>query len=234
MEGQVVPLLRDLLSHIISLSATPAVIGVFVTAGLLVVSRDWRLNLIALAVQYLFVALLMTQIIRLEMAAVKALIGWLICLAFYLTEQQAKSLTRASGERADLSFQGWAAARLDGWRRQGISVRAAFGFLATVVVAVAAYAAMSAIPITQVPEEFALACYLLGGLGVLLLGLSQDPLRVGVGILMFLSGFDLFYVALEPSLVVTGLLGSISFVMALGMAYLKTIQAATSEEEADA
>jgi hypothetical protein len=226
-----VPLLGDLLSRALSLSATPAVIGVFVTAGLLVVSQDWRLNLIALAVQYFFVALLMTQVIRLEMAAVKALIGWLICLAFYLTEQQAKSLTRASGERSDLSLQGWFAARLHGWRRQGISVRAAFGFLATVMVAVAAYAVASAIPISQVPEEFALACYSLSGLGILLLGLSQDPLRVGVGILMFLSGFDLLYVALEPSLVVTGLLGSISFVVALGMAYLKTIQATIIEEE---
>jgi hypothetical protein len=189
------------------------------------------LNLIALAVQYFFVALLMTQVIRLEMAAVKALIGWLICLAFYLTEQQAKSLTRASGERSDLSLQGWFEARLDGWRRQGISVRAGFGFMAAVVVSVGAYAARSALPLPQVPEGFVLACYLLGGLGILLLGLSQDPLRVGVGMLMFLSGFDLFYVVLEPSLVVTGLLGSISFVIALGMAYLKTIQAATSDEE---
>jgi hypothetical protein len=103
--------------------------------------------------------------------------------------------------------------------------------MAAVVVSVAAVAAVSAIPISQVPEEFALACYLLVGLGILLLGLSQDPLRVGVGMLMFLSGFDLFYVVLEPSLVVTGLLGSISFVIALGMAYLKTIQAATSDEE---
>mgnify|MGYP001047132685 FL=1 len=225
------PLLNDLLARIVSFAAMPAVVGVFVTAGLLVVSRDWRLNLLALAVQYFFVALLMTQVIRLEVAAVKALIGWLICLAFYLTEQQAKSLTRASGERSDLSFQGWFEARLDGWRREGISVRAAFGFMAAVVVSVAAYAAVSAVPISQVPEEFALACYLLIGLGILLLGLSQDPLRVGVGMLMFLSGFDLFYVVLEPSLVVTGLLGSISFVIALGMAYLKTIQAATSDEE---
>lgn len=225
------PLLNDLLARIVSFAAMPAVVGVFVTAGLMVVSRDWRLNVIALAVQYFFVALLMTQVVRLELAAVKALIGWLICLAFYLTEQQVKSLTRASGERSDLSFQGWFEARVDGWRRQGISVRAAFGFMAAVVVSVAAVAAVSAIPISQVPEEFALACYLLVGLGILLLGLSQDPLRVGVGMLMFLSGFDLFYVVLEPSLVVTGLLGSISFVIALGMAYLKTIQAATSDEE---
>jgi len=229
-----VPLLNDLLAQVVSFAAMPAVVGVFVTAGLLVVSRDWRLNLIALAVQYFFVALLMTRVIRLEMAAVKALIGWLICLTFYLTEQQAKSLTRASGEESDLSFQSWFEARLAGWRRQGISVRAGFGFMAAVVVSVAAYAAQSALSIPQVPGEFVLACYLLGGLGILLLGLSQDPLRVGVGMLMFLSGFDLFYVALEPSLVVTGLMGSISFVIALGMAYLKTIQAATSEEETGA
>ncbi len=224
------PLLGELLTRLTSLAAMPAVIGVFITAGLLVVSRDWRLNLIALAVQYFFVALLMTQVIRLEMAAVKALIGWLICLVFYLTEQQAQSLTRASGETADLAFQDWFGARLEGWRRQGISARAGFGFMATVLIAVTAYAAVYAIPLPQVPEESARACYLLSGLGILLLGLSQDPLRVGVGILMFLSGFDLFYVALEPSLVVAGLLGSLSFVTALGMAYLKTIQAATIDE----
>jgi len=75
-----------------------------------------------------------------------------------------------------------------------------------------------------------LACYVLTGLGILLMGLSQDPLRVGVGILTFLSGFDLFYVALEPSLVVAGFLGVISFVIALGMAYLKAAEVASSGE----
>lgn len=101
--------------------------------------------------------------------------------------------------------------------------------MAAVMVAVVAYAVASSIPLPEVPEEIALTCYLLGGLGMLLLGLSEDPLRVGIGMLIFLSGFDLFYVALEQSLVVTGLLGSLSFVIALGAAYLKTLQATNTD-----
>ncbi len=227
------PLLTDLLARAAAFAALPAVVGALITAVLLVVSQDWRLNLLALAAQYFFIALLMTQVVRLEMAAVKALIGWLICLTFYLTEQQAKSLTRTAGERPGSSLQDWFSGRLEGWRQQGISAHSAFAFIATVVVGVTAYAAASAFPLPQLPGELPLVCYSLSGLGILLLGLSYDPLRVGVGLLMFLSGFDLFYVGLEPSLVVTGLLGAISFVMALGMAYLKTVHAASRAEESN-
>jgi hypothetical protein len=221
-----VPLLSDLLARVAFLAATPAVIGVFVTASLLVVSQDWRLNVIALAAQYFFVALLMTQLVRLEMAAVKGLIGWLVCLVFYLTEQQAQSLRRDVDSGSGVSVQNWFSARLEGWRSHGISARAAFGFLAALLVALTAYVAAFAIPLPQLPRGLSGVCYLLIGLGVLLLGLSQDPVRVGLGLLTFLSGFDLFYVALEPSLVVTGLVGSISFVITLGMAYLRTAHVA--------
>jgi hypothetical protein len=226
MEGRIVPLLTGLLARLAFLAATPAVIGVFVTATLLVVSQDWRLNVIALAGQYFFVTLLMTQLVRLEMAAVKGLIGWLVCLVVYLTEQQAQLLTRKSDGGSSLATRGWFAARLEGWKSHGVSARAAFGFLAAVLVALAAYAVSVAIPLPQLPPGLTGVCYLLTGLGVLLLGLSKDPIRVGLGLLTFLSGFDLFYVALEPSLVVTGLLGSISFVIALGMAYLRTAHVA--------
>jgi hypothetical protein len=208
------------------LATTPAVIGIFVTASLLVVSQDWRLNVIALAAQYFFLALLMTQLVRLELAAVKGLIGWLVCLVVYLTEQQAQLLTRDPDGRSSLSVQSWFRARLEGWRSKGISARAAFRFLAAILVAVTAYAVSFAIPLPQLPQGLTGVCYLLVGLGVLLLGLSQNPVRVGLGLLTFLSGFDLFYIALEPSLVVTGLLGSISFVIALGMAYLRTAHVA--------
>ncbi|MGD8967908.1 MAG: hypothetical protein PVI07_10415 [Anaerolineae bacterium] len=220
------PLLTDLLARVAFLAAAPAVIGVFVTASLLIVSQDWRLNVLALAGQYFFLALLMTQVVRVEMAAVKGLIGWLVCLVVYLTEQQAQLLTHDPDGASNLSVQSWVAARLEGWRSHGISARAAFGFLAALLVALTAYAVAAAIPLPQLPPGLTGVCYLLIGLGVLLLGLSQDPVRVGLGLLTFLSGFDLFYVALEPSLVVTGLLGSISFVIALGMAYLRTAHVA--------
>jgi hypothetical protein len=80
-----------------------------------------------------------------------------------------------------------------------------------------------------VSTGLALVCYILSGFGVLLLGLSDEPLRVGVGLLMFLSGFDLCYTALEPSLIVTGLLGAIMFVVALGTAYLKSSETVTGD-----
>lgn len=225
------PILDNLLAQAVLLAAMPSVIGVVVTATLLVVSQDWRLNIIALAMQYFFVGLLMTQVTRVEMAAVKGLIGWVICLAFYLTEQQAQSLLRAADSEEAVPLRDWFTARLEGWRQEGISARAAFNFMAAALIGVTAFVSSSTLPLPQVSQSLTLVCYVLCGLGILLTGLSQDPLRVGVGLLMFLSGFDLFYVALEPSLVVTGFLGAISFVIALGMAYLKAAEVASSGQE---
>lgn len=225
------PTLDSLLAQAAFLAALPSVVGVVITATLLVVSQDWRMNIIALATQYFFVGLLMTQVTRVEMAAVKGLIGWVICLTFYLTEQQAQSLLRSQRSEEAVPLRDWFAARLEGWRREGISARAAFSFMAATLIGVTAVVSSSTFPIPQVSQSMTLACYILGGLGILLIGLSQDPLRVGVGMLTFLSGFDLFYVALEPSLVVTGFLGAISFVTALGMAYLKAAEVASGGEE---
>lgn len=223
------PLLSDLLARVAFLAAAPAVLGVFIAASLLVVSQDWRLNVISLAVQYFFITLLMTQLVRLELAAVKALIGWLVCLVIYLTEQQAHLIARDSDGRSDLSVRDWFRARIQVWKSHGVSAQAAFRLLAALVVALTAYAVALAIPLPELSLGLTGVCYLVAGLGVLLIGLSQDSVRVGLGLLTFLSAFDLFYVSLEPSLVVTGLLGSLNFIIVLGMAYLRTAEVAGGE-----
>jgi hypothetical protein len=212
------PTLLDLVKSVSFLAAMPAVAGLLITAGVLVVSRDWRLNVIALTVQYFFVVLLLTRQIRLEVAAVKGLIGWLICMVFYLTERRAGALEQPS-EPEDAAPQRW--------RRWMLSARALFHLLAVILIAVAAYTAALRVPLpeTEVPRDITLACYLMVGLGVLLIGISEIPMQVGLGLLTFLSGFDLFYVALEPSLAVAGLLGAVSFLIALAAAYLRTAQA---------
>jgi hypothetical protein len=214
------PTLIDLLERISFLAAMPATVGILITAGLLVVSQDWRLNVIALAVQYLFVVLLLTRQIRLEVAAVKGLIGWLICMVFYLTERRASALARPAPEQGEAPSQQW--------RRWILSARASFHLLAGMLVAGAAYTAALRIPLPEVPADITVACYLLAGLGLLLIGLSEAPMQVGLGLLTFLSSFDLFYVALEPSLAVAGLLGADSFLIALATAYLRTVQVAAS------
>lgn len=216
------PTLLDLVKSVSFLAAMPAVAGLLITAGILVVSRDWRLNVIALTVQYFFVVLLLTRQIHLEVAAVKGLIGWLICMVFYLTERRADALERPAETEESAPIQRW--------RRWAMSARASFSLLAVILVTVAAYAAALRIPLpeTEVPRDITLACYILAGLGVLLIGISEAPMQVGLGLLTFLSGFDLFYVAIEPSLAVAGLLGGVSFLIALAAAYLRTVQAAAA------
>jgi len=216
------PTLIDLLARLSFLAAMPAVAGILITAGLLVVSRGWRLNVIALTLQYFFVVLLLTRLIRPEVAAVKGLIGWIICMVFYLTERRASALERS------VAAEG--AAQSQRWRRWVMSARASFCLLAGILVSVAAYTAVLRVPLPEVPADVTLACYLLAGLGLLLIGLSEAPMQVGLGLLTFLSGFDLFYVALEPSLAVAGLLGAVSFLIALATAQLRVAQVVAGGE----
>jgi hypothetical protein len=211
------PTLVDLLTRVSFLAAAPAVVGVFVTAGLLVVVREWRVNVLALTAQYFFVVLLLTQVIRLEVAAVKGLIGWMICMVFYLTERRASALRQPSTAQDAPVSQRWR-----GWL---MSAQAPFRLLAGLSIAVAAYTASLRIPLPEVPNDnITLACYVLAGFGLLLVGVGESPMQVGLGLLTFLSGFDLFYVALEPSLAVAGLLGAVSFLIALATAYLRAAQ----------
>jgi len=217
------PTLVDLLARVSFLAAMPAVAGILVTAGLLVVSRDWRLNVMALTLQYFFVVLLLTRLIRLEVAAVKGLVGWMVCMVLYLTERRADVIKQ--------SLEAEGTAESGHHRRWVMSARASFCLLAGLLVSVAAYTAALRIPLPEVPTDISLACYLLAGLGLLLIGLSDAPMQVGLGLLTFLSGFDLFYVALEPSLAVAGLLGAVSFLIALATAYLRIAQIVAGIEE---
>jgi hypothetical protein len=216
------PTLADFLARVSFLAAMPAVAGIFVTASILVVIREWRLNVMALTAQYFFVVLLLTRMIRLEVAAVKGLIGWLICMVFYLTERRASEIKQSENSKdADVSQ------RLTRWM---LSARSSFCLLAGILIAVAAYTAALRIPLPEVTPDITLACYQMVGLGLLLVGLSETPMQVGFGLLTFLSGFDLFYVALEPSLAVAGLLGAVSFLIALSTAYLRAAQIVAEEK----
>lgn len=58
------------------------------------------------------------------------------------------------------------------------------------------------------------------GLGLLQLGLSTGTLRVGLGLMTLLSGFEIAYIVVEPSLVVLALIGSVHIGFALVISYL--------------
>ena len=77
------------------------------------------------------------------------------------------------------------------------------------------------------PEQ-ALGALLLIGLGMLQLGLTAQPMRVVIGVLTILSGFEIFYAAVENSALVAGLLAAVNLGLSLVGAYL--LVAPTMEE----
>jgi hypothetical protein len=69
-------------------------------------------------------------------------------------------------------------------------------------------------------------------LGLLKLGLSEEPLNAGVGLFLLLGGFQLFYFGIEPSLAIVGLLAAVELGVALVVSYLAVLWYAPEEEAA--
>jgi hypothetical protein len=71
-----------------------------------------------------------------------------------------------------------------------------------------------------VPYVFLWSSGILLGVGLLQLGTSQSPLRVIIGLLTVISGFEILYAAVENSTLVTVLLAVVTLGLAIGGAYI--------------
>jgi hypothetical protein len=76
---------------------------------------------------------------------------------------------------------------------------------------------------------------LLIGAGVAHLGVTSDLLRVSLGLLTMLTGFEILYAAVESAILVTGLLAAINLGLGVLGSYLLMAGSVplTSEEEDD-
>jgi RsiW-degrading membrane proteinase PrsW (M82 family) len=61
-------------------------------------------------------------------------------------------------------------------------------------------------------------------MGLLGLGLTEEPLKAGMLLLAVLMGFELYYSAVEPALAVMALLAAMNFAIALAACYLAVIK----------
>lgn len=215
------PTLAELLARLSFISVTTAAFGVLVTAEVLIVIQDWRLSLLALAAQYVFVGLLLTRVLVPELAALKALIGLIICPVLYVTAVRVRWGQPGAGANGQ-----------PGWR---LPTSEPFRLVAALMGALVTYnlATRPGLTLPEVQDPaINLACFALMGLGLLALGLTEEPLKAGMGLLTFMSGFELFYAGLEQSLLVIGLLGLVNLLIALGVAYLASARAAARESGA--
>jgi hypothetical protein len=78
------------------------------------------------------------------------------------------------------------------------------------------------------------ASYVLLALGLTSLGLTEEPMNAGMGLLVLVNGFELFYAAVEPSLAVVALLAAVELAIALAVSYLATLQYSREPETPDA
>lgn len=186
-----------------------AVVAIVMTSLFLLVSQNWRWNIIALAVQYLAVMILTSMVWPIGMAAVKLVAGWMAG-AMLSASQPAPELVE------DPNLAGSAVI---------------FRFLAAVLVWILVFTGTPVfLEMIPLPAPLVTGALLLIGMGMLHLGMTTRPLRVLIGLLTTLSGFELIYAAVENSVLVTGLLAVVTLGLALVGAYLLETLSRTEEE----
>lgn len=167
----------------------------------ILISRDWRWSLGLLAAQYVAAFWLVALHWPLGMAAVKLVTGWMATVAL--------GMTRLSVSQADTDESFWP---------QGRAFRL-FGAGIMAVIAVAAGPRVEALnPGIGLPVV--VGSLLLVGIGLLHLGITSQTLRVVVGLLTVLCGFEILYAAVESSILVAALLALANLGLALTGSYL--------------
>jgi hypothetical protein len=189
-----------------------AVVILLITSVGLLLVRDWRYSIILLAVQYLGMFILTLQHWPLGMASVKVVAGWMSAAIL--------GMTRSGFTSMEFDEQGiWPRGRL--FRI----------FMAGMVLMIVA-AVTPGVDTIMADANYAVTggSLLLIGMGLIHLGVTSYVLRVVMGLMTVLSGFEILYSAVEGSVLVAGLLAVINLGLALVGAYLLIAENAKDEE----
>jgi len=218
------PSLHEILDQLQFITRDLAVLGLFVTGGLIALVRDWRASLLALLGQYLLAGFILSQLVLPEIALIKVLIGTLICPMLYLAARQAgwqanRSPFLTSGKPAE---EGQADVFPAGF---------AFRLLAVTLMVLLAVALSRTYPLPAIPPDVGLGCYWLILTGLLVLMMTEEPLKAGQGLLTAVVGFELLYAPLERSLAMVWLWAAVNLLLTLAIAYLAVVRGSGLAEE---
>lgn len=205
------PTIFDLLDRVAFLRGTPSVVVVLVAAFAVVALWDMRLALPALLAHYLVAGLLFVDILDPRLAFVYVLTGLFVTAMSSVTAWQVNWGRPPRG----LSDEEMARLGIPRGRKLGpvtITERRLLRLgLAALVLVAALWAGRSSALLESnalgvVPQELAyIAPAIIGlvGLGLVGLATTTEPLPGGMGLLLLLTGFSLFYGFLDQSLVMT-------------------------------
>ena len=186
-----------------SLFQTLSVALLFLCAVGILLVKNWRWMTGLLALQYIGVLSLVSISWPVEIAVVKLVAGWMAAAVLFLTYVNIPD--SAAETQKELSFP-------------EIFFR---GFTA-VLIGLSMY---SLVPVSLrwflgATHQQTLGGLLLLGLGLLQLGLSREAIRIVIGVLTVISGFEILYATLEASVLMTGLLAILNIGIAFVGAYL--------------
>lgn len=167
----------------------------------------------ALSIQYAMAAWLMTASLPLESAAAKLVAGLISSMIFYW------GAARSSREQA---LEGASAGFPRGRVFRVIAVL-------LVVTGVLGVSFDTWIPVEALDPFVQQAAMLLLVLGILGIGLFINPLQVGISLVTIISGFEIVYSAVEPSLAIVALLALVHLGIALVISYFEIFPPAVDE-----
>jgi hypothetical protein len=221
----------DIAKTIAALPGTAVLIGLLIAAGLLVILINWRLLILVLGAQYILIGLMLTRVVPIELAAVKALVGIMICPVLFITARRVSWGHPEEDETEEVP-------PADRPRRRWWHILGA-GWPVRLIVAVLALAISTGLasrnPLPIVADQSLSRDLTTGAFSVMLLGLinvalAENPLKVGIGLLSIMAGFELFFTSVEPTLTIVGLLGLTNLFLALAISYLITAWASRRSE----
>ncbi|HSJ86017.1 MAG TPA: hypothetical protein VK909_02330 [Anaerolineales bacterium] len=199
---------------VLTISWIAVAIILMTSTGLLII-RDWRWSIILLAIQYFCMFILALQHWPFGMASVKLVAGWMSAAIL--------GMTRSGFPSQDLEETGlWPRGRL-------------FRLFAAAMVLLIVVATTRSVDTIMADAGYAVTSgsLLLIGMGLLHLGITDYNLRVVIGLMTVLSGFEILYSAVEGSILVAALLAVVTLGLALVGAYLMTAENAPQEVESE-
>lgn len=178
----------------LTLFSSVLILAAVAAALLMLLSDSWRWTIAGLAIQYLVVFLLVAQIWPMGLAAIKLIAGWLTGVLLSMANAPTQLEETFFSPRSARIFRLFSA---------GLVLMIIFAITPSV---------NTWLPI---PYHYLLIGLMLIGMGVLQFGISQRPLRVILGLLTLLSGFEVIYSSLEGSALLAAILAAIT--LALGL-----------------
>lgn len=217
----------ELLDQLSRSGATSLLILLAASAGFIAIIRNWRLTLPVMIIQYVLVGILLARVIEPSVALIKPLAGAIVCFTLSIAAQRVDTQRAQRGESVAVQRL-----RQPNWQR--LPAQILLRAIVAVLMLTAAFGATLRFPLPGQYRELGFGAYMLLGLGVLIIATASEALNIGLGVLMLISGMEMGYTPLEPSISVSVLLGFMTLLVGLAIAYLTLADGAPSAPEDEA